>query len=94
MFRSGWMRNLPIVTRSGKDHRRLAAGRRPIKQRTLLLLETLEDRTLLTSWTGLGPAPLLGEGPLGNQSTGTNSGRVTGIVETPGTISTALRRRR
>jgi photosystem II stability/assembly factor-like uncharacterized protein len=49
-----------------------------------LFLETLEDRTLMSAtWTGVGPAPLVGLGAHDNGSTGTTSGRITGIAPDP-----------
>jgi hypothetical protein len=57
--------------------------RRPVS------LEPLEDRTLLTAWTALGPAPLTGETALGYPLAGnTNSGRVTGIAADPSNANT------
>ncbi len=84
MFRSRWLRKLLNVEGSRKDRRWLAARRRQVPQQPRLFLEPLEDRTVLSPvWTGLGPAPLVGEGLVGNGSTGTNSGRVTGIAADP-----------
>ncbi len=57
---------------------RTARLRRAVRPPIRLLLEPLEDRTLL-SWTELGPAPLTGEGFAGN----TNSGRIAGIAADP-----------
>jgi photosystem II stability/assembly factor-like uncharacterized protein len=54
--------------------------RRRIPQQPSLFLEPLEDRTLLTAWTALGPAPLTGSVQAGH----TLSGRISGIAADPG----------
>jgi hypothetical protein len=74
MFPSSWLRQLQRRWFPGRINRRAPVRRvRPC-------LEALEDRTLLTSWTPIGPAPIV------NGQTGGNlpvSGRVTGVATDP-----------
>ncbi len=58
--------------------------RRP-QPRPALLLESLEDRMLLTAWTSIGPAPLFGGQTAGLMAV---SGRVTGLAADPSNANT------
>src|SRR5579883_1277973 len=81
-----WQRWMGRMGRTRRQRRRV---RTQTRTRNRLCLEPLEDRTLLTAWTAIGPAPLTGETTLGYPLTGnTNSGRVTGIAADPSNANT------
>jgi hypothetical protein len=80
MFRLPWLRNWVHVAHSRKERRRLAVRNRRILQRPRLFLESLEDRTLMATWTALGPAPISNGQTNGNLPV---SGRVTGLATDP-----------
>jgi hypothetical protein len=79
MFFTTIRRWLQHQSQDAKDRQTRMRKARP---RPLLFLEPLEDRTLLTAWTLLGPAPLPAPAS-GNYAGNTFSGRVTGIASDP-----------
>ncbi len=81
MFRLPWLRNLINVAHSRKERRRLAVRNRRLPQRPRLFLEPLEDRTLMSAWAPIGPAPITNGQVAGNLPV---SGRVTGVAADPG----------
>ncbi len=81
MFQVQWLRNLVDMAHTRKERRRRAVRNRRLPQRPRLFLEPLEDRTLLSAWAPIGPAPILNGQTAGNLPV---SGRVTGIAADPG----------
>ena len=65
---------LKLQSRTSKQRRRLL---RKSQRRPQLFLETLEDRTLLTAWNPIGPAPIVSGQTAGGLAV---SGRVTGVA--------------
>ena len=84
MFASFWLRSWVDVAHSRKERRRSAVRSRRLPQQPRLFLESLEDRTLLSAWAPIGPAPITNGQTAGNLPV---SGRITGIAADPGNAS-------
>src|SRR5262249_4833125 len=76
-----WLEKLSRRSKRSKS----APRRRP--RPTLLALERLEDRTLLTNWTAIGPAPV-NNGTLDGLHFQPWTGRITGLAADPGDANT------